>query len=449
MSQPSHKEFVYYQKQDEQKEQKELSKDALSKLLLALGREAIKEKTPTMQELEQTLQELLANEGINVNELSEDTTPGKEDGIKGEGTPIVKYLVQKGYLKEDQKWLSKKGFMSIGSKILTDVMKALKSGDLGLHETTKLGSGTAVLDTSKKYEPGDDIRLLNVPKSLLNTVQRIVKNSDEIKFPLEIDIEDFEEYETKQDVRVAIVYCIDLSSTMRYSSMMGDISRIEAAKRALWSLYVLNKKFFPTDTIYIVGFGALASKVLPGDIPYLKTFEPGHDFLHYTNYQAAFRLAIKILRGDGAFNKRIVLITDGHPSACFVDNEREKDKILSARPYSHFYKPDEDTLDTVKKKQDMNLDMSSGQQVYLCYRYRQVDPYIGMKTINEAKKCRSLGIELDTLMVSEEDALLSYVNDMEKQVKGRSYYINPSNIDRLLITDYLSNKRQTISTRSF
>jgi uncharacterized protein with von Willebrand factor type A (vWA) domain len=449
MSQPSYKEFVYYRSQDKQEEQKELSRDVMNRLLLALAREAIKEKTPSMQELEQTLQQMLTNEGINVNELSEETTPGREDGIKGEGTAIVKYLMQKGYLKEGEKWLSKQGFMSIGSRILTDVMKALKSGDLGLHETVKLGSGTTVLDTSKKYEVGDDIRLLNVPKSLFNTVERIMKGVSEIKFPLGIDIDDFEEYETMQEVRVAIVYCIDLSSTMRYSSMMGDVSRIEAAKRALWSLYVLNRKFFPSDTIYVVGFGALASKVLPQDIPYLKTFEPGHDFLHYTNYQAAFRLASKILQRDGAINKRIVLITDGHPSACFVDNDYEKDKILSARPYSHFYKPDDDTLHTIKKSQDMNLDMSSGEQVYLCYRYRQVDPYIGMKTINEAKKCRSAGIELDTLMVSEEDALLSYVNDMEKHVKGRSYYINPANIDRLLITDYLSNKRQTISTRSF
>lgn len=449
MSQPSYKEFVYYRSRDKQEEQKELSRDVMNRLLLALAREAIKEKTPSVQELEQTLQQMLTNEGINVNELSEETTPGREDGIKGEGTAIVKYLMQKGYLKEGEKWLSKYGFMSIGSKILTDVMKALKSGDLGLHETVKLGSGTTVLDTSKKYEVGDDIRLLNVPKSLFNTVERIMKGVSEIKFPLGIDIDDFEEYETMQEVRVAIVYCIDLSSTMRYSSMMGDVSRIEAAKRALWSLYVLNRKFFPSDTIYIVGFGALASKVLPQDIPYLKTFEPGHDFLHYTNYQAAFRLASKILQRDGALNKRIVLITDGHPSACFVDNDYEKDKILSARPYSHFYKPDDDTLRTIKKSQDMNLDMSSGEQVYLCYRYRQVDPYIGMKTINEAKKCRSAGIELDTLMVSEEDALLSYVNDMEKHVKGRSYYINPANIDRLLITDYLSNKRQTISTRSF
>ena len=168
------------------------------------------------------------------------------------------------------------------------------------------GSGSLVLDATKKYEPGDDIRLLNVPKSLLNTIQRTVKDGGNLKLPLQIDVDDFEEYETIQDVRVAVVYCIDLSSTMRYSSMYGDMSRIEAAKRALWSLYLLNRNFFPSDSVYVVGFGTLASKVAPQDIPYLKTFEPGSDFLHYTNYQATFRLANKILQKDGAINKRLV-----------------------------------------------------------------------------------------------------------------------------------------------
>lgn len=444
MYRPSSKNFVYRETSGEQQEQQQISNEVMNKVLVALGREAIREKTPSLQELEQMLEEMLSKEGISKKEMEQEVETGEQEGIKGDGMPLVRYLVQKGYLKEDAKWISRKGFMQIGTRILNDVVKALKSGEFGMHETLRYGSGATVLDTSKKYEPGDDMRLLNVPRTLLNTVQRIAKKSG-VKFPLEMEVDDFEEFETIQDVRVAIAYCIDLSSTMRYSSMLGDISRIEAAKRALWGLYVLNRKFFSTDTIYIVGFGALASKVLPMDIPYLKTFEPGHDFLHYTNYQAAFRLASKVLQKDGASNKRIVLVTDGHPSACFIDNEPERDKILAARPYSHFYKPDKSTIDTVKENQHMALDTSIGEMVYLCYRYRQVDPYIAVKTISEAKKCRSGGIEIDTLMVSEEDSLLSFVNDMEKHVKGRSYYINPSNLDRMLVTDYLLNKRQTVS----
>ena len=77
-----------------------------------------------------------------------------------------------------------------------------------------------------------------------------------------------------------------------------------------------------------------------------------------------------------------------------------------------------------------------------------MDQYIGEKTILEAKKCRNAGIEIDTIMISEEDTLLSYVNELEKLVKGRSYYINPSEIDKILLTDYLSRKRMMLSSHT-
>ncbi len=457
------KKFVYVAAEDggqdgqnqKQNQDRDIPDDILDQILKAVGREALREKTPSLYELEQILQNVVASQGRG--EPSEDDQakrrrsgpqePSKEQEERRDqedsGLALVRKLMQKGYLKDSHKWLSTKGFSDIGSRILSDVMKALKTGDFGLHETKSMGQGSVILDTTRRYEPGDDIRLLNVPRSLLNTVQRTVKGGRKLQVPLDIDPEDFEEYETMQDVRVAIVYCIDLSSTMRYSSMYGDMSRIEAAKKALWSLYLLNRKFFPSDSIYIVGFGALASKVLPYDIPYLKTFEPGSDFLHYTNYQAAFRLGSKILQKDGAMNKRIVLVTDGHPSACFIDSKGEQDKILSERPYSHFYTPDRETINTIRESQNMEIDIASGELVYLCYRYRQVDQYIGEKTILEAKKCRSKNIAIDTIMISEEDSLLGYINEMERYVKGRSYYINPAEIDKVLLTDYLYNKKQT------
>ena len=47
-------------------------------------------------------------------------------------------------------------------------------------------------------------------------------------------------------------------------------------------------------------------------------------------------------------------------------------------------------------------------------------------------------------MISEDDSLLDYVNQMEKMVKGKSYYINPSNIDKALLTDYVRNRRELL-----
>lgn len=440
-------------KKFEDKGEQNISNDTLDDLLKSLGKEILKEKTPSLHELEQTLQEIIKTKK-NKDGLDEDNniiyqndSEISSDTDAKSNLPIVTHLIKKGYIKNSEKWLSNKGFATIGEKILQDILKELKKGDFGIHETKNFGYGSLLLDTTKKYEIGDDIRLINIPNSLLNSIQRLARKNGKVEIPIKMDVEDFEEYETIEDVRVSIVYCIDLSSTMRYSTLYGDLSRIEAAKRALWSLYILNKKYFPSDIINMVGFGALASKINPLDIPYLKTFEPGVDFLHYTNYQAALRLAKKILQKNSVENQRIVLITDGHPSACFIDNEKEQQKILSQRPYSHFYIPDKNTINSIKKSQEMNLDVNSGELVYLCYRYRQVDQFIGERTIIEAKKCYKKGIQIDTIMISEEDSMLSYVNEMEKYVKGRSYYINPASIDKILLTDYISNKKKIIHSK--
>jgi uncharacterized protein with von Willebrand factor type A (vWA) domain len=437
------KKFTYHNIIDfpEEKEDKaptkSIPKSLLKDFLKVLGREIMKEDQPKLEEIEQELQNLKKERENSQSESDESKASRTESSI-------IAQLQQLGYIKDSRKWLSKKGFFAVGGKLLEDVIRALNKGTIGLHETTFSGSGSLNLDSTKKYEPSDDLRLINVPRSLLNAIKRRSDSRSSIQLPIDLQPDDLEVYETKRDVSVAVVYCIDLSSTMRYSTMFGDMSRIEAAKKALWSLFLLNQKFFPSDSIRIVGFGALASKVSPYDIPYLKTFDSGVGFMHYTNYQAAFRLAKKILQNETTVNKKIVLVTDGHPSACFIDTEQERNKILCERPYSQFYALDKEALNSAKQKQDLSLDTKSGKLVYLCYRYRQVDQYIGEKTILEARKCHKLGIDIDTIMVSEEDSLLSYVNELEKYVKGRSYYINPAEIDKILITDYLNDKKSIL-----
>jgi len=442
------KKFTYYNIVNfpEEKEGKAptstIPKSLLQDFLKILGREILKEDEPKLEDIEQELKNL-KNE--KENKISE--SQSNETKSISKQSSIIAELQQLGYIKDSRKWLSKKGFFAVGARLLEDVVRALNMGTIGLHETNSSGNGSLNLDSTKKYELSDDLRLINVPRSLLNAIERRSGSKFPVQLPIEFQTDDLEIYETKKDVSIAIVYCIDLSSTMRYSTMFGDMSRIEAAKKALWSLFLLNHKFFPSDTIYVVGFGALASKVSPYDIPYLKTFESGVGFMHYTNYQAAFRLAKKILQNETTVNKKIVLITDGHPSACFIDTEQERSKIISERPYSQFYVPDGESVNLVKEKQDLSLDTKSGKLVYLCYRYRQVDQYIGEKTILEAKKCHKSGIDIDTIMVSEEVSLLSYVNELEKYVKGRSYYINPAEIDKILITDYLNDKKSILKPK--
>lgn len=439
------KNLVYFSSKKEQKKSEsneKLSENKIQQILETLAKQAMKEKHPTLEELESILQ--------NSNKPKEEqkTETKKQEIEQEEGSAsIIKLLRERGYLREDKKWLTNKGFFEIGAKILHEVMKDLTSDDFGLHETNYSGDGNVIIDTTKKFEPGDDIKFLSVPHTLLNSIQRISKTGLKIDFPISIEPDDFEKFETLEDVRVAVVYCIDLSSTMKYSLGKNGKSRIEAAKKALWSLYVLNKKFFPNDSIFVVGFASMASTVNPFDIPFLKTYDANDDFLHYTNYQAALSLARKILLKNAAQNKRIVMITDGQPSACFIENENQKNDIISEKPYSNFYSPDETLLEKIKNERNMNLDSNPDRLVYLCYRYKKVDPKINKRTLLEAKKCIRDGIKIDTIVVSEEIELLNYVQELEKELRGKTYHINQENMDKVLVHDYLSNTRKVLNSK--
>ena len=445
MFQPSISNFVYYSddgKKNQTKLENDISPDKLQKILQTLSKYAMKEKPPNFEELESLLQNSLNK---NENENSE-TKSENVDHTDKNSSPLTKFLKEKGYLRDEKKWLTNKGFFEIGAKILQDVMKDLNNAEVGLHETKLTGKGNIVMDTTKKFEAGNDLKFLSVPQTLLNVVKRISKTSQKIDFPLTMELDDFEEFETFEDVRVAVVYCIDLSSTMKYSIAKTGLSRIEAAKKALWSLYVFNKKFFPNDSISIVGFGSMASQIDPYDIPFLKTFDANDNFLHYTNYQAAFRLAKKILRKNSAQNKRIVMITDGQPSACFIDNEHQKNEIISEKPYSNFYSPDKNVISKVREEKDMKLDINDESLVYLCYRYKKVDPKIHNRTILEAKKCKREGIDIDTIVISDEEELLTYAEDIEKELKGKTYQINQENMDRILVNDYLTKTKKVLNS---
>ena len=156
------KKFIYFPLDKEGQEQREdgqgqheLPRNVLDKLLKTIGREALKEKTPSLQELEQTLQGVMSSLS-NQQELGQQQQrsgslgDSKDENEDDSGMPFVAYLMQKGYLKDSTKWLSTKGFTAIGGKILSDVMKALKAGEYGMHESQNFGSGSLVLDTTIK-----------------------------------------------------------------------------------------------------------------------------------------------------------------------------------------------------------------------------------------------------------------------------------------------------------
>ncbi len=85
----------------------------LQKFLETLSKQAMKEKTQSLKELESILQNSLIQEHEEKSKIKSEFL----ENLKNEGgQPITKFLQEKGYLRDEKKWLTHKGFLPLGEK---------------------------------------------------------------------------------------------------------------------------------------------------------------------------------------------------------------------------------------------------------------------------------------------------------------------------------------------
>ena len=387
-----------------------------------LAKHALNDRQTQIRDIEQDMKSAI--EDVDVD------TDGKD-----RHQDSIKTLHDTGYVTDDKRWLTRRGFEAVGRAILRDIMKSMRHQDVGDHQSVLSGHGQVLQDTTRALRPEDTIQNINIEQTLLNATGRVRRAG----FPMDIHAEDIQVHETHADARAAVVYCIDLSSTMR-TKMRNGTSRMAAAKKALWGLYGVNTRYYPADTIHIVGFASMASRVEPHDIPYLRTFD-ADGFLHYTNYEAAFRLARRILNTERAQNKKIVLVTDGQPSACLVANQYQADAIRDEKPYSNLYAPDVDTISRMNADRGMRMHAPPEMRVYLCYRYKRVDPRIDYHTMREGLRCTRQGMQVDIVAITDEVELVEYCKDLSRRLGGRMFHVQ-ENMAGALVSEYVRRYRQ-------
>lgn len=464
----------------------------LDAALGVLAGQAVRERPPDDADLERLVGKAIAGARRGASADSTAAAPGAPGALP---TPLVDMLRGMGYLHHPSRrpgaapaadpqgfrpagWLTRRGFAAVADRILRDILREMGPHGFGPHETAHRGAGSPALpDLTRRPEPGEpvDAARVDAVRTVLNAAARAAAEGRYARgraaasgsparpadpFPLDIAPGDIEEAEPAREAGAAVVYCIDLSSTMKYRlGGPAGPSRIEAAKRALWALCALAGKRFPADSVSIVGFASLAARVSPEDIPRLRTFEAGDENLHYTNYQAALRLASLVLdREAGGRNRRIVLITDGQPSACLVESGVQRDMVLSAKPYANLYVPGREAVARIARERGMDvagigaggarlprpgLDASaSAGLVYLCYRHKRVDPFIDERTVHEAGRCARRGARIDTIVISDEDELVEYARSLERRLGGIAYHVSGPGMERVVVRDYLAGARR-------
>src|SRR5213082_2203739 len=209
--------------------------------------------------------------------------------------------------------VTEKGLDFLGYKTLRNLLGSLGKSSMGRHDTSHLATGIEAEAASKPYEFGDTINL-DVNTTLLSAIQREV-----LSVPLNLEYQDLHVHQCDYQSSCATVVMLDCSHSM---ILYGE-DRFTPAKKVALALSHLIRTQYPGDSLKIVLFHDSAEE-LP--MAKLATTQVGP---YHTNTAEGLRLARRILQAQRKDMKQIVMVTDGKPTACFVEGALNSSRLES------------------------------------------------------------------------------------------------------------------------
>src|SRR5882757_10383088 len=295
-----------------QRSEQDTSLDALRRALLQalveqghLNEQQIKEmlaenegkfKGSLLEELLNQLIERLVEEGY-LNLREEPAERKERDARQGPGQ-VGDPLPRNVHFE-----VTEKGLDFLGYKTLQSLLGSLGKSSLGRHDTPHLSTGVEAAAARKPYEFGDTINL-DVNTTLLSAIQR-----EGLTVPLNLEYSDLHVHQCDYQSSCATVVMLDCSHSM---ILYGE-DRFTPAKKVALALGHLIRTQYPGDSLKIVLFHDSAEE-LP--LAKLATTQVGP---YHTNTAEGLRLARRLLQAQRKDMKQIVMVTDGKPTACFVE----------------------------------------------------------------------------------------------------------------------------------
>ncbi len=149
----------------------------------------------------------------------------------------------------------------------------------------------------------------------------------------------------------------------------------------------------------MVGFFTRAVELKLKDLPEA-SWNMGDPF---TNLQDGLRLASDLLSHHASRNKHIIVITDGQPTAYFLNK-----RLYCEWPLSFG-----------------GISMRAAQE-----------------TLKEVERVTRKGITINTFMLDDSPSLRAFVEKMTAINRGRALYTRPDHLGEYMLVDYLSKKRK-------
>ena len=299
--------------------------------------------------------------------------------------------------------VTEKGLDFLGYKTLRNLLGSLGKSSVGRHDTTQLSTGVEAAQASKRYEFGDTINL-DVNTTLLSAIQR-----EGLGVPLNLEYSDLHVHQCDYQSSCATVVMLDCSHSM---ILYGE-DRFTPAKKVALALAHLIRTQYPGDSLKIVLFHDSAEE-LP--MARLATTQVGP---YHTNTAEGLRLARRLLQAQRKEMKQIVMVTDGKPTACFLDASQ-------SAPYG---------------RRGMSTRDASGAERRLYKNPAGMDPFVMAETFKEVQACRKAGVMINTFMLASDYYLVEFVKEMTAMTSGKAYFANPNNLSQFVLMDFL--KRRT------
>jgi Ca-activated chloride channel family protein len=229
-----------------------------------------------------------------------------------------------------------------------------------------------------------------------------------LKVPLNLEYKDLFVHQQDYHSSCATVVMLDCSHSM---ILYGE-DRFTPAKKVALALAHLIRTQYPGDSLKIVLFHDSAEE-LP--IARLATTHVGR---YHTNTAEGLKLARRILTAQRKDMKQIVMVTDGKPTAAFI--EPSSAAYLSQRRYSK---------------------QVPGEKGLLYKNSMGNDPFVMAETFKEVQACRKSGVMINTFMLASDYYLVDFVKRMTAMTRGKAYFANPRNLTEFVLMDFL--KRRT------
>jgi Ca-activated chloride channel homolog len=297
--------------------------------------------------------------------------------------------------------LTEKGLDFLGYKQLQQLLGSMGKSSIGRHDTQYLATGIEAALSSKQYEFGDTINL-DVNATLLSAITR-----EGLKVPLNLEYKDLYVHQQDYQSSCATVVMLDCSHSM---ILYGE-DRFTPAKKVALALAHLIRTQYVGDSLKIVLFHDGAEE-LP--LAKLATTQVGP---YHTNTAEGLKLARRILTAQRKDMKQIVMVTDGKPTAAFIDSGNPA--YFNYRRYSQ-----------VQNDKRLLYKNSMGN-----------DPFVMAETFKEVQACRKSGVMINTFMLASDYYLVDFVKKMTAMTNGKAYFANPNNLSQFVLMDFL--KRRT------